>query len=98
MNTGMNAFGNPIGATRRERAYQQVKLMGLESGDSFALIEGVSALLEQDKPHEAQALALKTIDLTGAYMVFAFLTTGEEDQPNITVDYPPAELGDQNKV
>ncbi|MDU8350602.1 hypothetical protein RYA05_01715 [Pseudomonas syringae pv. actinidiae] len=98
MNTGMNAFGNPIGAARRQRAYEQVKLMGIAPAESFDLIEGISELLEQDKPNEAQALGMKAIDLTGVYMVFAFLCTGEEDLPNVPVDYPPNELAQQNKI
>lgn len=78
MDSGFNAIGKPIPLFRKEAAYQQVKEMGVTSPeDRMLLVNSVSEHLERDQPYEAQAAAMKYLDLTGAYRLVAVLLTVE---------------------
>lgn len=73
-------MGKPIPAYRKEAAYQQAKEMGVVSADDrISLVNSVSEHLERDHPYEAQAAAMKYLDLTGAYRLMAVLLTGEPE-------------------
>jgi hypothetical protein len=75
---GMNNMGKPIPDYRREEAYRQCKEMGLDSADAMACVSETAEQLERDKPYEAQGRAMKYIDLTGAYRIFAVLLIHQE--------------------
>lgn len=76
MNTGFNGIGKPITFARKQAAYDFVKSAGVDSQDEcLSLVNSVSDCLERDKPFEAQATAMKSLDLTGAYRLMATLLT-----------------------
>jgi hypothetical protein len=79
IDTGFNAMGKPIPFFRKEAAYKLAKEMGVEKvEDRFSLVNSVSVCLERDNPFEAQKVAMKHLDLTGAYRLMAYLLTAEE--------------------
>lgn len=70
-------MGKPIPNTRRDRAYQWAKDdAGVEREKAWNMVQLVSTQLERDHPHEGLKEACKTVDLTGAYRLFAILLTG----------------------
>ena len=76
MESGFNAMGQPVPATRKQAAYDCAKEMGIESPDErMSLVNAVAEHLERDKPFEAQQAALRHLDLTGAYRLMAVLLT-----------------------
>jgi len=75
---GMNNMGKPIPDFRRENAYQDCKAMGLGSADAMAAVSETAEQLERDKPYEAQGRAMKYLDLTGMYRLFAVLLISPE--------------------
>lgn len=75
-NEGFGAMGRPIPNTRRDRAYQWAKSVGVDRVKAFSMVEAVANHLERDHPHEGMRRACEDVDLTGAYMLFAFLLTG----------------------
>lgn len=70
---GMNNMGKPIPDFRRDAAYEHCKAMGLGSADAMAAVSETAEQLERDKPYEAQGRAMKYMDITGAYRLFAVL-------------------------
>lgn len=73
---GFDALGKPIPLARRQRAYDVCKEMGLDdSARAWECVNGMAEQLERDKPHEAQGVAMRFIDLTGAYRLMAVLLT-----------------------
>jgi hypothetical protein len=75
---GMNNMGKPIPDFRRDNAYHDCKAMGLGSADAMAAVSECAEQLERDKPYEAQGRAMKYLDLTGAYRLFAVLLVSPE--------------------
>jgi hypothetical protein len=74
--SGFNAMGKPIPAPRRQAAYDCAKGIGVEGPDErMSLVGAMADYLERDKPYEAQQVALKYVDLTGAYRLMAVLLT-----------------------
>ena len=76
---GMANMGKPIPDHRREAAYSHCKAMGLNSADSMSCVSGTAEQLERDKPYEAMGMAMKFVDLVGAYRLFAVLLTHQEE-------------------
>lgn len=74
---GFAAMGKPIPEYRRSAAYEHCKQMGQASGTAWATVTSMIGPLERDKPYEAMAAGMKTLDLTGTYRVMAVLLTGE---------------------
>ena len=70
-------MGKPIPLHRKENAYQEAKLMGIDNADErMSLVNSVAEFLERDKPFEAQKAAMKVLDLTGSYRLFSSLLAG----------------------
>lgn len=74
--SGFDAMGKPIPAFRREAAYKQAKLMGLDTEKAHAAISGIAGCLERDEPYNAMAAGMKYIDLTGTYRLMSYLLVG----------------------
>lgn len=74
---GMAALGKPIPYYRKQAAYEQAKLMGVQDGKAYPLINSVSEQLERDNPYAAMEIGMRYLDLTGVYRLFAYLLTGE---------------------
>lgn len=53
-------MGKPIPNTRRQRAYDAAKSIGVK--DPHSLVSGMAEQLERDKPFEAMEVAKKHID------------------------------------
>jgi hypothetical protein len=86
MESGFNAMGQPIPIFRKEAAYQLVTHFGVEPAeDRVSLVNSVSEHLERDHPYEAQAAAMRYLDLTAAYRLIAVLLTGEPETENANV-------------
>ncbi len=69
-----DAIGKPIGAENREYANAELKRMGVESsGSRWDCVQMVAEKLERDNPHEAMKIAMRYVDVTGAYRLFAAL-------------------------
>ncbi len=69
-----DAIGKPISAESREHGNRELKAMGIKSsGDRWDCVEIVANKLERDNPHEAMKSAMKYVDVTGAYRLFASL-------------------------
>jgi hypothetical protein len=68
-----NAMGKPISMASRQAGYEECKVMGLNPPRAWECISAVSNQLERDKPYEAQAAAMKFLDLTGSYRLMAVL-------------------------
>lgn len=80
-------MGKPIPSYRKEAAYQLVKHIGVEPADDrVSLINSVSEHLERDRPYEAQATAMKYLDLTGTYMLIAALLTSDPEMENAEIE------------
>lgn len=70
-------MGKPIPLHRKENAYQEARLMGVDNPDErMSLVNSVAEFLERDKSFEAQKEAMKILDLTGSYRLFAALLAG----------------------
>ena len=68
-----NGMGKPLHEEARSQAYEHCKAMGLSSARAWECVQAVANCLERDKPYEAQAAAMKFLDLTGTYRLFAVL-------------------------
>lgn len=73
--SGFAAMGKPVPAERQQAAYDAASKMGVEK--PFTLINGMAKLLEKDKPFEALQLSRAYVDVTGSYMLLAYLLTGK---------------------
>lgn len=71
----MNNMGHPVPKEQRGMAYDHCKQMGLNSADAMSCVSETAEQLERDKPYEAQGRAMKYLDITGAYRIFAVLLT-----------------------
>lgn len=68
-----NQMGKPILMRARAAGYEHCKAMGLSPARAMECVNAVAEQLSRDKPYEAQAAAMKFIDLTGSYRLFAVL-------------------------
>ena len=76
--SGFAAMGKPVPFYRRQAGYEHCKEMGCGSDAAFAAVNGMSEMLERDKPYEAMAAGMKYLDLTGTYRLMAVLLTAEK--------------------
>ncbi len=76
-----NAMGKPLGTRARESGYRECKLMGLDQARAVECTSATAEQLERDKPYEALNLAMKFLDLTGAYRLIAVLLCHAEVAP-----------------
>jgi hypothetical protein len=75
----MNAIGQPIPSTGRERGYRACREMGLDAADAWELTGRVASLLERDQPYEAERVGLASLlDLTGYFRLAATLLAAVE--------------------
>jgi hypothetical protein len=75
---GIAAMGKPIPPFRKERAYEQCLLMGLDKEMAMRCVDAMSEQLERDNPYQAQAQGMRFLDVTGMYRCMAYLLCGEE--------------------
>ena len=69
-----NNMGKPIPYEKLEKANVMMKSIGIEDGeDRWHCIKSVASFLERDRPHEAMSKATETVDIIGAYRLFAEL-------------------------
>ena len=72
--SAMNNIGKPIDEDHRQSGDDALKDMGVScSGSRWDCVQGVCDSLERDKPHEAMKKAMRYVDVTGAYRLFATL-------------------------
>ena len=72
--SSFDAVGRPISAESRELGNTALKDMGVEgTGARWDCVKMVAEQLERDKPHEAMKIAMRYVDATGAYRLFASL-------------------------
>ena len=72
--SAMNNIGKPISTESREAGSRALKDMGVTcAGSRWDCVQMVSEQLERDKPHEAMKRAMRYVDVTGAYRLFATL-------------------------
>jgi hypothetical protein len=76
-----NAMGKPIPPAAREIGYTDAKAMGLDTPRAVECVSATAAALERDKPYEAQAAAMRFLDLTGAYRLMAVLLCAAQAVP-----------------
>lgn len=73
---GFDGMGKSVPPARRQAAYETCKAMGLDdSARAWECVNGVAEQIERDKPYEAQHVAMRFVDLTGAYRLMAVLLT-----------------------
>jgi len=72
---GFNAMGKPIPQHRKQNAFEHCKLMGLDTEEAWFAVNGTAEQLARDQPYEAQAIAMKYLDLVGSYRLMAVLLT-----------------------
>lgn len=80
-----NQMGKPIPMKARTEGYEHCKAMGISSARAMECVNAVAEQLARDKPYEAQAAAMKFLDLTGTYRLFAVLlcAAAEENSEEI---------------
>lgn len=77
-----NNMGKPIPVSQKELGMKCLIDMGMTDKDKMVdCISTVCEQLERDKPFEAQQMAMKYIDLTGSYRLFAVLLSYGEEEP-----------------
>ena len=70
-----NMMGKPIPLVARDKGYAECRIMGLNQAEAVECVGSMSEQLERDQPYEAQAAAMKFLDLIGAYRLMAVLLT-----------------------
>ncbi|QSY98700.1 hypothetical protein J2J97_32145 (plasmid) [Rhizobium bangladeshense] len=69
-------MGKPVPWSRRERAVEHCKEMGLTDMMQIThVIDNMAQALERDKPYEAMQAGCTWLDLTGTYRLMAVLLT-----------------------
>jgi hypothetical protein len=72
-----NMMGKPISTNVRQGAYDVCrKSFGLDSARSWEAVNTTAEQLERDRPQTALGMAMKHVDLTGAYRLMATLLAG----------------------
>lgn len=70
----MNNMGKPISEESRTAAYKMLGDIGVKMKvDRYFCVREVAEALERDKPFRAQQVAMKYVDITGSYRLFAEL-------------------------
>lgn len=70
----MNNMGKPIGEESRTAAYKMLGNIGVKMKvDRYFCVRETAEALERDKPFRAQQIAMKYVDITGSYRLFAEL-------------------------
>lgn len=72
-----NQMGKPLSAESRQAGFEDCMEMGLTSAAAWECVAAVANSLERDKPFDAQAAAMKFLDLTGSYRIIAVLLATE---------------------
>lgn len=76
-----NMMGKPILMPARQVGYEHCKAMGLDAARATECVNAMAEQLQRDKPYEAQAAAMKFLDLTGTYrLMAAILCAAAEEQ------------------
>jgi hypothetical protein len=81
---GFDAMGKPIPAYRRQAGYDALRKMGLTTEAAWSATNGMAEQLERDQPYEGMNIATKYVDLTGSYMLMAFLLTAPKPMIKVT--------------
>lgn len=77
---GMGNIGKPIPFERRDEAYRTCREdFGMSAENSMSCVSSCAAALERDRPHDAMSQAMRYIDLTGTYRLFAVLLTHQKE-------------------
>ncbi|MBN7763697.1 hypothetical protein JYP52_21395 [Nitratireductor aquibiodomus] len=80
---GMDAFGKPVPAYRKQAALDHCRQMGLtDTNKATGVINRMAAAIGRDEPYAAMEAGMAYLDLTGTYRLLAVLCTT-----------PPAEVG-----
>ena len=70
----VNNMGKPINNLSRQKGIDMLKEVGVKfASERYFCVRAVAEDLERDKPFEAMEKAMKYVDLTGAYRLFAEL-------------------------
>ena len=76
---GFGNMGKPIPDFRKDEAYRTCRDdFGMDSAKAMSCVTGCAEALERDRPHEAMSQAMRYIDLTGTYRLFAVLLVHPE--------------------
>lgn len=78
--SAFGAMGQPIPPAVRQKGYDYCIRMGLDKARAWECTSATAEQLERDKPYEAQAAAMKFLDLTGAFRLMAVLLAGVAEQ------------------
>lgn len=83
MYSEFNAMGKPIPQYRKDAAinYMSSVVVDLKFNPKY-FVESACIYLENDEPDGAMQLLQTRIDLTGSYIMLAFLLTGENNEQN----------------
>lgn len=71
--SGFNAMGKPVPYYRQQAAYAWLRSIGLSEQHAYECTAAVAEQLARDQPYEARHAAMRYIDLTGSYVLFALL-------------------------
>lgn len=75
-NEGFNAMGKRVPLARKNRALAHIREMGVTDAQrAMECIDGMSEQIERDQPYKAYEVAMKYVDLTGTFRLFAVLCT-----------------------
>jgi len=73
---GFGNMGKPIPDFRKDEAYRVCREeWKMSSASAMSCVTGCALALERDRPHEAMSQAMRYIDLTATYRLFAILLT-----------------------
>lgn len=76
----MAGMGKVIPLERRKKGLEHCKEMGLNTSESWTVVNVVAQQLERDKPYVAQQEGLEFLNATGVYRLFAVLLTPLEEE------------------
>lgn len=79
-----NQMGKPILMRARSVGYEHCKAMGLSPARAVECVNAVAEQLSRDQPYEAQAAAMKFLDLIGAYRLFAVILCEAQEENKIS--------------
>ena len=79
---GFNAFGKPVPDFRKQAAFQHCKAMGLNTEESWNVINPMCEQIRRDEPYAAMEAGTLYLDVTGTYRIMAVLCSHPEAVTN----------------
>jgi hypothetical protein len=75
--SGFEAMGKPIPMFRKQAAYNECSVMGIEGERAYHAVGRIAFCLEADRPFESIERGMEVLDASGVYRLMAVLLTAE---------------------